>query len=376
MRRIDHPLLSPSIGVQKTLTSFHFGTPGSGHKIYIQASLHAEELPGMLVAHHLWKVLHDADVQQQIKGEIVLVPVANPLGLAQRLDHKPMGRFELETSENFNRHYPDLAKAVLPVIRASLGPDAAHNLAIVRAAIRDHLQTWQPDTELQSLRLTLLRLASDADDVLDLHCDCEAVMHLYTEEPGWPHFAPLSAYLQCRAALLARNSGSGPFDECLSGVWWKLAEDLQHEGIAAPLPQGCQAVTVELRGEADVSHALAQSDATAIADYLRYQGVLLDRPAPALPDALCEATPLAGSETLHARSPGLVAFIAEPGAILQKGDLVAEVINPVDRQTERVVAGVDGIFYARVRDRYVVAGGEIGKIAGATAFRTGELLGA
>jgi hypothetical protein len=60
---------------------------------------------------------------------------------------------------------------------------------------------------------------------------------------------------------------------------------------------------------------------------------------------------------------------------MQPGDLVAEVINPIAGTSLRVVAGVQGTFYARIRDRYVVAGGEIGKIAGAVAFRTGELLG-
>jgi hypothetical protein len=33
-------------------------------------------------------------------------------------------------------------------------------------------------------------------------------------------------------------------------------------------------------------------------------------------------------------------------------------------------------MYARIRDRYITAGGELAKIAGATPFRTGELLGA
>ncbi|MCZ7391585.1 succinylglutamate desuccinylase, partial [Klebsiella pneumoniae] len=63
MQRMDHPLLSPSLGSLKTLTSFHYGQPGSGLKIYIQASLHAEELPGMLVAHHLRSALEAADAQ-------------------------------------------------------------------------------------------------------------------------------------------------------------------------------------------------------------------------------------------------------------------------------------------------------------------------
>jgi predicted deacylase len=96
MQRTDHPLLSPSLGSHKTLTSFHFGTPGSGikvSKVYIQASLHAEELPGMLAAHHLRPLLEAAEAAGLLRGEVVLVPVANPIGLAQRLDHKPMGRF-------------------------------------------------------------------------------------------------------------------------------------------------------------------------------------------------------------------------------------------------------------------------------------------
>jgi len=376
MRRVEHALLSPSLGVHKTLTSLHFGHAGTGRKVYIQASLHAEELPGMLVAHHLRVILEAADSAGAVLGEVVLVPVANPIGLAQRVDHKPMGRFDLDTSENFNRHYPDLAAAVWPQVRSRLGSDASANQAAVRQAIAQFLERWTPATELESLRHTLLRLAHDADDVLDLHCDCEAVMHLYTEEPSWPHFEPLARHLQCEAVLLARHSGGSPFDECLSGVWWRLAERVRAEGLQAPLPQACNSTTVELRGETDVSHVLAARDAQSIADYLRHTGVLRDCAAAALPEAICTATPLAGSETLTTPVPGVLVFLAEVGAMLGLGDPVAEVVNPVDSQVRRIVARTGGVFYARVRERYVVAGGEVGKIAGATAFRTGDLLGA
>ncbi len=376
MQRIDHPLLSSSLGSQKTATSFHFGKPGTGLKIYIQASLHAEELPGMLVAHHLRALLQAAEAAGQIHGEIVLVPVANPIGLAQRLDHKPMGRFELDTSENFNRHYPDLAAAVYPLVQNTLGEDGPDNVRLVRRAITDYLQAWQPDTELQSLRHTLLLLSHDADYMLDLHCDCEGVLHFYTEEPCWPQFAPLAHFLQSQTILLARNSGNRPIDECLSSVWWQLAERFEPSRRNVPLPQACCSTTIELRGELDVSHALAQKDAQAIVSWLQFIKVLACDAIPAVPTALCQATPLAGSESLHARTPGIVVFAAEPGQNLRKGDLVCEVINPIDNTTERVLAGVDGIFYARIRDRYITAGGELGKIAGAKAFKTGELLGA
>ncbi|QTN28591.1 succinylglutamate desuccinylase/aspartoacylase family protein [Rhodoferax sp. AJA081-3] len=377
MQRIDHPLLSPSLGSHKTLTSFHFGTPGRGPKVYIQASLHAEELPGMLVAHHLRALLEAADAAGQVLGEVVLVPVANPIGLAQRVDHKAMGRFDLDTSENFNRHYPDLAKVVWPVVQDTMVADAATNVKTVRSAIGHYLQQdWKPDTELQSLRHRLLSLSHDADFVLDLHCDCESVMHFYTEEACWPRFEPLTRFLQCQAVLLAKNSGSGPFDECLSGVWWRLADNLASAGNPAPLPQGCCSTTIELRGETDVSHALAQTDAQALLSYLQHLQVLACAQPPVVPPARCQATPLAGSETLVAPSPGVVVFAAQPGQILQVGDLVAEVIDPIANHSQRVLAGVAGPLYARVRDRYVTAGGELGKIAGAKAFKTGELLGA
>ena len=376
MRRIDHPLLSHSVGSQRSLTSFHYGHPGQGPKVYIQASLHAEELPGMLVAHHLRTLLDAADAQGDILGEIVLVPVANPIGLAQRIDQKPMGRFELATGENFNRYYPDLAKAVFPAIRDQLSADVKANVATVRQAMGHHLQQWQPATELQSLRRTLLTLAHDADYVLDLHCDCEGVMHFYTEEACWPRLAPLAYFLQARAILLAKNSGSGPFDECLSGAWWQLADALKAAGIEAPLEQACCSTTVELRGEADVTHALAQQDAQAIVSFLQHLQVLACTQAPHIPAPLCKATPLAGSETLRTPVPGVVVYAAKAGQHLAVGELVAEVINPIEHSVHRVLAGVEGVLYAHVRDRYALAGAEIGKIAGAIPFKTGELLGA
>ena len=379
MQRIDHPLLSPSLGSHKTLTSFHFGKPASAAKgslkIYIQASLHAEELPGMLAAYHLRPLLEAAEAAGQIVGEVVLVPVSNPIGLSQRLDHKPMGRFELDTSENFNRHYPNFAKEVLPAIQDKLGPDAAANVTTVRRAMADYLASWTPDTELKSMRKTLLTLALDADIVLDLHCDCEGVMHFYCEETCWPQLAPIAHFMGSQAILLAKDSGGGPIDECLSGTWWRLAEALKKQGLDHPLPQGCCTTTIELRGELDVSHAYAKQDAHAIFSYLEHLGVLQTGNKPTVPAALCQATPLAGSETLRAVGPGVVVYAAEPGQTLKKGALVAEIINPIDQVATPVLAGVDGVFYARIRDRYVTAGCEIGKIAGATAFRTGPLLG-
>ncbi|MEN9383543.1 MAG: hypothetical protein RL323_686 [Pseudomonadota bacterium] len=369
-----HPLLQSSIGQQRELVSFRFGESGARPKIYIQASLHAEELPGMLVAHHLKSMLQTMEAAGQLLGEVVLVPVANPIGLSQRLDRKAMGRFELNTSENFNRNYPVLADAIWDDVFSVLTPDAPSNALMVRQAVADYLKKWGPSTELESLRKTLLSLAHDADVVLDLHCDCESVMHLYSEAACWPALEPLARLLQCQAVLLAKDSGGSPFDECLSGLWWQLSDKCRAQGLNVSVPQACASATVELRGEADVSHALALQDAQAILAYL-IQLKAVDGNATALPEASYKATPLAGSQTLYAPTPGVLVFLAEPGQWLNTQDTVAEVIDPVSGTVHAVQSGVEGVFYARVRERYVHAGGEIGKVAGATPFRKGPLLG-
>ncbi len=377
MLRQDHLLFQDSIGVQTQITSFHFGQAGARPKVYIQASLHAEEIPGMLTAHHLLQKLKQADTQGLIQGEIVVVPVCNPIGLAQRVDFKPMGRFELSTSENFNRHYPHLTADVWQMVKERLSPNVDLNTAVIRKAAAQVLANWPAPTQLQSLRKTLLQLALDADVVLDLHCDCEAELHMYLEDDCWPALEPLSRLLKSKAVLLAKGSGVQCFDECLSGFWRELAELAQ--GLATPLPvaQACASTTVELRGEADVNHEYASQDAQAIYTYLEYLQVLQSKQAVTqLPAAVCQPTPLAGSQTVRTPVAGILVFIAPLGTVLKPGDVVAEVINPITGNVHQLNAEVEGVYYARTRDCYAKANDDVANIAGAIAFKTGNLLGA
>lgn len=372
MRIHQHPLAVTALGTQRELTSLHFGPADSGRKTYIQASLHADELPGMLVAHHLRARLAALEDAGALKAEIVLVPVANPLGLAQSVLRTAIGRFDLITGENFNRHYPALKDCVIRRVADTLGPDAKKNTANIREAMRNVLAEWTVRGELESLRRTLLSLACDADIVLDLHCDTEAVVHLYTGTPLWPRVEPLARLLGAEASLLATESGDNPFDEACSQTWWQLAE---HFGPATPIELGCVAVTVELRGLADVDHARAAHDAAAILQYLIHEGMVSGDPG-TLPELRAPATPLAGSEALTAPMSGIVVFLRSPGERVRAGDDIVEVINPLTAESARVKASVDGVLYARDHQRYALTGARLAKIAGATAMRSGKLLSA
>jgi predicted deacylase len=369
MKTRTHPLLSSSLGTRREVVSFHYGRPGARPKIYVQASLHADELPGMLVAHHLRRRLAALEDAGRLEGEVVVVPVANPIGLAQALLRSPQGRFDVMSGENFNRHYPSLADGVTPLIEGKLGGSAAANATLIRKAMLEVLAGLENATELESLRCTLLTLACDADVVLDLHCDNEAVLHLYTGSPLWPQCEPLARYLGAEATLLETHSGDEPFDEACSQTWWQLGEVFPGN----PIPLACLCVTVELRGLGAVNHAQAEEDASRILDFLILRGAI-EGTAPPLPPLKRPATPLAGSESLVAPSAGVIAFLREPGDWVEAGDAVADVIDPLTGETHTVAASVAGVLYARENRHYAMPGMRIAKVAGAKAFRTGKLL--
>ena len=182
-------------------------------------------------------------------------------------------------------------------------------MQIIRETVRSFVEQWVPATELQSLRKRLVSLSFDADIVLDLHCDCEAALHLYTENPCWPQLEPLARLLGAEAVLLAKNSGGLSFDECLSGLWWQLAEKVAELLPERPIPQACATTTVELRGEADVSHEWGRLMRRHFG-YLQHAGLVAGT-APVLPSPKCEATPLAGSQTVKSPVPGMVVFAAK-----------------------------------------------------------------
>lgn len=374
MRTEHHPLLPATPGTRQELVSLHHGTPGQGPKIVIQASLHADEVPGMLVAHHLRSRLAALDAAGRVTGEIVLVPAANPIGLAQWMLRAPQGRFDWASGENFNRCFANLTSAVLDRAGHTLGADAATNVARVRAALRDAVAALPAATPLEHQRRTLLGLAIDADVVLDLHCDGQAVLHLYTTHATWaPHGELLARCLGAEVALLADRSGGDPFDEACSMVWSDLAAKL---GPDRPLPPACLAATIELRGEHDVDHALAARDAEALLAYLHHRGALRLEPAPPLPANCCEPTPLAGSIPMHAPHGGVLVFLRPVGERVRAGEPLAEVIDPISGAASLVASPVDGLFFACECKTFATAGMPIGKVAGRVALRTGSLLSA
>jgi len=351
------PLPAPAPGTNRFLTRLRYGQAGRGPKAYLQAGLHADEPPGMLVLHHLAERL-DALPDSDVLGEIILVPVANPIGLTQYVSGELVGRFELGGQGNFNRNYPVLTEIVATQIAGRLQRDATSNVALIRAALLAALADISPMTELDHLRLALMRDAVDADIMLDLHCDCESLMHLYLGTPLWPEARDLAALLGAEATLLAEDSGGSSFDEAVAGPWWALARRFP----AYPIPPACLAATVELRGQADVSDAMAARDADALIRLLRRRGVLAGDAGP-MPPLPRDATDLRAADMIRSPTAGLVVYAKSLGDAVAKGEAVADIIQP-GGQRFTVHSHANGFLLARLRDRYARPGRYIAKIIG------------
>ena len=368
-RRIEQialPAMSP--GTARHLTVFRYGRPGARPKAYLQAAIHANEMPGVMALHHLVPMLDAADKAGRIKGEIVIVPTANPIGLAQLLHNTHVGRYDFLNRENFNRNYPDLFAPVAERVEGKLGRDAQRNVKLIRAAALDALDGLQPANELDTLRCALMRLSADADLVLDLHCDMVAALHLFISARDRESARDLAGYLGAQATMFNEAPpATMTFSGANGAYWWKLAERF---GEAVPVPQACFSVTVEFRGQGDVTHALGARDATALLRFLTRRGVI-GGGAPAVPRLKGAVTPIGGMDVGYSPGTGIVTYLKPAGAKVRAGEVICEIIDPIAADPTRARSPLEtrasGVLFSRRSDGQLVWPGRVlFRVAGAT----------
>jgi uncharacterized protein len=364
-RRIALASMTP--GTSRHLACYRFGKAGARPKAYLQAAIHANELPGAMALHHLLPMLKDAERRGRVKGEVVVVPVVNPIGLAQLVGNEHLGRYELLGRDNFNRNWLELSDAVAKRAGARLGRDAAANVTLIRQAAAAALGAMRPANELQALRIETMKLSVDADIVLDLHCDLEALLHLFVSRKDWPGPAQaLAADLGSQATLCNEPyPQSLTFSGVHSSLWARLAERFPQANI----PQACLAATVELRSQHEVTHALGAMDAANLYRFLVRRGAISGR-AGKLPRLKAQATPIGGMDVGYSPKSGILTYHVPKGARVAKGDIVCEVIDPMDTRGERgrtpVRSRTDGVLFSRRPDgRLAWPGMVLFRVAGA-----------
>lgn len=346
-------LVGSTPGTTYQLRALHFG-PSGGKKVYLQASLHGDELPGSLVSYYLHHELLRLEQENRLEAHIVLVPFCNPIGLGQMLDYQHIGRFHLATAQNFNRLQigADLFSKLVDIIEREEHvwfDNVADNTRLIRSYLKRLIDELPVLTETDSLHKSLLSLSYDADLVLDLHCDNQSVMHLYGTPAAWPKLEPLARYLGSHCQLLSEDSGTNSFDEVLSLIWARL--QAQYHEVALEL--ACTSSTVEFRGEYDLSHELAEQDAKAIIQYLNHQGfVSLAAESVEEPPALVnEAHPLGGICYVDAPVAGIAVYLVQPGDWVEAGQAIVDILDPISLSKTTVTSPARGVVFAHSAQR-------------------------
>ena len=321
------------------------GAPGA----YLQAALHAGELPGVAALHHLVPMLEAAEREGRIAGTITIVPQANPIGAAQVLFGDLQGRFAIGSRVNFNRDFPLLAARDLAQLPGEDAPVAA-------------------DVRLKA-RLIGLALAHEL--ILDLHCDDESLSYLYVPGPFWPYLSDLASALGAEAVILWEDGSDGAFEEAAAAPALMAAPGTVDFSRLA-------ATTVEFRGIRDVSADLARADAEGLYRFLVARGVVED-PGIAGPAAFAGlVAPIDHVEVVKAPVPGPVLFHVEPGDVVEAGAIVATILaRPGDPTADVAVrAPQSGLVLTRRSQRSIRRGEDLVKIVGgerSAAARPGTL---
>ncbi len=310
-------------GARLRVPAWRLDSGKPGPRVHLQAGVHADEIAGMLVLHKLLPRLVQAAENGLLYGCVTVVPQANPLGIGQFRHGRILGRVHESSSRNFNRGFIASATQARPV----------GNLAV-----------WQK---------ALAGLAADADIVLDLHTDDEALQYVYLHQCFWPSGQDLAAALGAEVAIIWEGDGDGAFEEVVIAPW-----------LAEGRVEGRLVSTVELRGQGDVSDALAQQDADGLYTFLCGRGVVAE-PAQ-LPVWQGTAVPIGHMETVFAPTAGVLVFERELGDAVQAGECFARVIAiPGDPSSEhRLLAPQAGLMVTRYRDRLVPEGAIVAKFTG------------
>lgn len=362
-------------GSTTELTFYRAGPADAPDKIYLQAALHADELPGTMVLHHFLPMLAEADEQGLLRARFVVFPLANPFGMGNLLHRQHVGRYDANTGVNYNRQWPDLFSHIRTQLAGRLGEEPRFNVNLVRKAVHNWIELQQPRNAAEQLRLFLLREVHDASYAFDLHCDSDSLLHIYTSPELMPGLQDLADWMGASAVLTAADSGGGSFDEVMPLLYRKVAQT----NPGKPVPVATVTATLEYRGLADTFDQYGEQDALRLFGFFAGRKLIATNPGPK-PERQIGPTPLEATEIIRAQQAGLIAYRVDLGQRVQKGQPVADLIALDGPQAfiarTPVLAGTDGFVLSRAVNKYVTRGGTIAKIVGTTPLlgRRGYLL--
>lgn len=347
------PLMQLASGDRLTLQTYQFMGAQPGKKVYLQANLHGAELTGNVVIHQLINWLTTLE-PTQLKGEICLVPVCNPLGVNQRSAYFANGRFNPYDGRDWNRIFWDyenetddlmaFAESQMTFEVKAIQQHYRDRIQTSFAAMAEKLRSPSGAAVYELYRHRLQSLCLDADYVIDLHTSAEQGLNYLYYFRG--REASAASFLLPAGILLDRYDGDA-FDEAFIKPWLaleqcfaQLGRSLQFEIEAFTLELGC---AMQLKPDAindgvqGIKNYLVQKQVLSIADLT---------PSVAAPMRL---TPRSQVRKYCAPAGGMVLAMVPVGAVVMAGQPLYQVLSFTKDGTlptvVEVCAEMDGLIY-------------------------------
>jgi predicted deacylase len=339
---------------------YRFVGENPGPKVYIQSSIHGAEVQGNVVIYQLIQWLQTLP----ICGEVLLVPNCNPVGTNIKAGEYTLGRFDPVNGTNWNRGYYYDEAIVHEFVQTI---DDKETISSIKFRFRQKMKQ-QLNTRLngawgiglaQHLNLKLQELAFDADYVLDLHNGPVSTRHIYV-----PEYVKSSASLfNIPHVIFMPNVFSGALDEAMFCPWWLLTELVSHKRDKKT-DFNVEAFTLEMGSQEVINFQEGEYDAKSILTYLTAKGCLPG--SSILPEKMSrKAVMLNNYRTLFTQQGGIVEYVAKPGDLVKKGEVLAKVLNvdnlDSDNATTDILAPCDLVTILHFPSASVLSGTQLFK---------------
>jgi predicted deacylase len=322
-------LQSLASGDRLYLQIYKFTGKKAEKKVYIQANLHGAEIAGNAVIYQLIEFLTGLD-NDQIEGEIWLVPVCNPVGVNQRNHFFATGRFNPYDGQDWNRIFWDYEKEKIDLetfaqSQIYLSPQEIRKnyLQELQKYFNNKIEATKTQRSIaysQQYRYLLQSLCLDANYVIDLHSGTiKAIDYLYCFQSRQES----AKYFLYDHAILLNEYDGDAFDEAFIKPWLALEAQLAQWG--RKLKFEVESWTLELGSGLKMNPHSVTKGLAGIKNYLIYKNVLnLSLPGE---QKDLKFIPKSDLKSYYAPRGGMIQKRVDLGSKVEVGDRLYEILS-------------------------------------------------
>lgn len=312
------------------LQIYRFIGKEKGKKAYIQANLHGAEIVGNAVIYQLIEFLQTLN-EDQIKGEICLIPVCNPVGVNQRTHFFSTGRANPYNGKDWNRIFWDYEKEK-PDLDSFIESQIDLDEDEIRHNYLQQILTFFENKKQKALSnprgidynkiysYTLQSLCLNANYVIDIHSgSIETIDHLYCFQCRQKS----AQYLLFDYAILMNRYDGDAFDEAFMKPWLALEAKFKERG--RDIKFDVESWTLELGKGMTMNPNSVKKGINGIKNYLIYKEILQLGIKPT--KKAIEFFPKYDLKDYYAVKGGMIKHQKKLGSYVKKGEKIYEILT-------------------------------------------------